>query len=142
VNALASALKMRALISAPAETDTSTVFELSNVAVSEGPFGTVDGVQLVAEFQSPVAGLTVHLALPALRVVSAVNRKDPPQSRVRTNIRKDLIGVFIDLVPSWGLSDCDDAIAAAFFYLALAEKGKLNRRQCERSKSSRKAIHF
>jgi hypothetical protein len=33
--------------------------------VSDGPLGTVTGVQLVAVFQSPVAGLGLHVALAA-----------------------------------------------------------------------------
>jgi hypothetical protein len=36
-----------------------------NVAVSEGPFGTVAGVQLAAVFQSPFVGLRFQVALPA-----------------------------------------------------------------------------
>lgn len=44
-----------------------TIFETPNVAVSAGPLGTVIGVQLVGVFQSPVAGLGSHEALPARR---------------------------------------------------------------------------
>src|SRR5439155_9886104 len=41
------------------------VFEFGNVAVSVGPLGTVCGIQLAALFQSSLAGLTFHIALPA-----------------------------------------------------------------------------
>ena len=44
---------------------TSVVLEVANVAVSRGELGTVDGVQFVAVFQSPVAGLVPQVALPA-----------------------------------------------------------------------------
>ena len=47
------------------ESATSVVLEVANVAVSRGELGTVDGVQFVAVFQSPVAGLVPQVALPA-----------------------------------------------------------------------------
>jgi len=48
-----------------AERETPVVLEVANVAVSEGPFGIVCGIQFVAVFQSPDAGLAFHVALPA-----------------------------------------------------------------------------
>ena len=39
------------------------ILEDANVAVSEGPSGMVEGIQLAAWFQSPVAGLIFHVAL-------------------------------------------------------------------------------
>jgi len=48
-----------------AESETPVVFDTSNVAVSDDPFGTVDGVQFAAVFQSPLMGLRFHVALPA-----------------------------------------------------------------------------
>src|SRR5262249_18047961 len=127
VNALASALKLRALISVPAEQDTSVVFEAPNVAVSEGPFGTVAGVQLAAVFQSLLPGLRIQLALPAWSVVIAVSSKAPLQSRARRNNGRALVGVFIGLILCWG---CETAMMPSqppLFYLASTEKGKLNR---------------
>jgi hypothetical protein len=40
------------------------IFDVGNVAMSLGPFGTVCGVQLSAVFQSLLEGLTFHMALP------------------------------------------------------------------------------
>jgi hypothetical protein len=39
--------------------------EVANVALSEGPFGTVCGDQLLAVFQSELDGLLPQVALPA-----------------------------------------------------------------------------
>ena len=52
-------------------TKTSATFEISRVAISCAPFGTVAGVQLPAVFQSLLVGLRVHVALPA-RLVPAL----------------------------------------------------------------------
>ena len=41
------------------------MLEVANVAISERPFGTVAGVQLVAVFQSPLGGVRFQVALPA-----------------------------------------------------------------------------
>ena len=56
VNALAPALNTMPLTSVMAERETLVVLEKANVAVSEGPLGTVAGIQLRAVFQSPLAG--------------------------------------------------------------------------------------
>ena len=48
-----------------ARIETSVTPEEANVAVSEGPFGTVAGVQLAAVVQSPLVGLRFHMALSA-----------------------------------------------------------------------------
>ena len=45
--------------------NTSVVFERPKVAMSVEALGTVIGVQFVAVFQSPEAGLWFHVALPA-----------------------------------------------------------------------------
>lgn len=63
--ALALAPKTIALTVTGLESETAGVLETSNVAVSRDEFGTVFGVQFVAVFQSPVAGLALHVALPA-----------------------------------------------------------------------------
>ncbi len=55
-------------------TVTLVVLEVPNVAVSANPLGTVDGVQLLAVFQSPVAGLVFHVALPAKLLLAVVSR--------------------------------------------------------------------
>ena len=65
VNALAPGLNTMPFTSVLAERETPVVFEAANVAVSEGPLGTVGGVQFAALFQSPAAGLVFHVALPA-----------------------------------------------------------------------------
>jgi hypothetical protein len=47
------------------EMETLVVLDVANVAVSEGPLGTVGGVQLLAVFQSPETGFVFHVALSA-----------------------------------------------------------------------------
>ena len=56
--ALAAGLNTIPFTSTVAENETSVVFEVANVAVSDGPLGTVSGVQLVAVFQSPLVGFS------------------------------------------------------------------------------------
>jgi len=63
VNALA--LNTMPLTSVAAERETPVILEDANVAVSPEPLGGPPTVQLPAVFQSPVAGLAFHLALPA-----------------------------------------------------------------------------
>lgn len=65
INLLAPGLKTMLLASVLAERKTPVVFEMSNVAVSAGPLGTVFGVQLAAVFQSPLVGSSCQVALPA-----------------------------------------------------------------------------
>jgi hypothetical protein len=45
-------------------------------AVSDDPFGTVDGFQLLAVFQSAESGLVFHVALPAWLVCPLSNKTD------------------------------------------------------------------
>src|SRR5205814_10182765 len=54
VNALAPVLKTMLLTSVLSERKTPVVFEKANVAVSDGPLGMVDPIQLAAWFQLPV----------------------------------------------------------------------------------------
>lgn len=61
----ASEPKTTPFASVTAERKTFVVLERLKVAVSEGPFGTVAGVQFAALFQSPLVGLRFHVALPA-----------------------------------------------------------------------------
>ena len=65
VKALAPGLNWIPLTSVGPEMEMPVVLETANWAVSAGPFGTVAGVQLAAVFQSPLAGLRFHVALPA-----------------------------------------------------------------------------
>ena len=65
LNALAPALNTRSLTSVLADVETLVLLEVAKVAVSAGPFGGLLGVQLVALFQSPVAGVAFQVALPA-----------------------------------------------------------------------------
>ena len=75
VNALAPALNTMPLTSVGlAEMETLVILEDANVAVSDGPLGGPPAVQFVAVFQSPVAGLANHVALPAW-LVCVLSRK-------------------------------------------------------------------
>ena len=65
VNPAAPELKTMSLTVVLAETETALILEKPNVAISAGPLGTVRGVQLAALFQSPLIGLSRHVALPA-----------------------------------------------------------------------------
>ena len=65
VNALAPALNTMPFTSVLAERESAVFVDVLNVAVSDGLLGTVRGIQLFAVFQSPVAGLAFHVALPA-----------------------------------------------------------------------------
>jgi hypothetical protein len=56
------------LTSIGAEIETAVLLEVAKVATSEAPLGTVLGVQLVAVFQSLLAGFAFHVALPAWAV--------------------------------------------------------------------------
>ena len=65
LNALAPGLNTTLLTCVVAEMETEVILEISNVAVSEGPLGTVAGVQLAGLFQSLSTGLAFHVALSA-----------------------------------------------------------------------------
>src|SRR5438477_3467865 len=65
LNPLAPELKITALTSVNCLTVRFIVAETAKVAVSAGLLGTVAGVQFEAVFQSPLAGLAFHVALPA-----------------------------------------------------------------------------
>src|SRR5262245_26090088 len=80
VKGLASGWKTMLSSVMPLETLTFVWFETPKVATSEGPFGTVAGFQLAAVFQSPVAGVCCHVALPAK------TRPALPQNRARVAI--------------------------------------------------------
>ena len=65
VKALPPELNWTRLASVLAEMEMPVVLETANRAVSVEPLGRDAGVQLVAVFQSPLAGLARHLAPPA-----------------------------------------------------------------------------
>jgi hypothetical protein len=56
-------------------------FDISKVAMSSGPLGTVAGVQLAAVFQSPLAGLRFQVALPAWAGTFGISTSNPHKSR-------------------------------------------------------------
>jgi hypothetical protein len=74
VNALAPALNTMPFASVLPAVETPVVLEKPNVAVSDDPLGTVAGAQLLAVFQSPVAGLANHVALPAKLLLAVESR--------------------------------------------------------------------
>jgi hypothetical protein len=60
----APAVKLIALTSTDRKSEIAVRLETLKVATSDGPLGTVAGVQFVAVFQTPVAGFRSHVALP------------------------------------------------------------------------------
>ena len=64
-NGLAPASKAMLFTSVFAVSEMLVVVETSKVAVSNGPLGTVSGVQFAGAFQSLLVGLRSHVALPA-----------------------------------------------------------------------------
>ena len=83
VKALAPELKtilLTRVLAELAEIETSTTLDTSKVAISEGPFGTVAGVQLADVFQSPSVGFKFQVALPP-RATSSLRQ------RIRNNER-------------------------------------------------------
>src|SRR5712692_10262190 len=93
VNGLASPAKTSSFTSIPPkfEMEMLVVFESAKVAISAGPFGTVEGVQFAAVFQLPLIGLRFHVALPAWLVPALMATK-----KVSRRIRM-MDPVFIDL---------------------------------------------
>lgn len=85
VNALAPGLNTMPFTSVLAEMETPLVLEDANVAVSNGPLGMVGGVQFAAWFQSPVAGLVFQVALPANKVLLAVESRSSHIAAVINN---------------------------------------------------------
>src|SRR5712691_5339060 len=64
----------------------AVVFEAPNVAMSDGPLGTVLGVQLAPVFQLPFVGFRFHVALPA-EANCALNTPSEAMSR---RVRREL----------------------------------------------------
>jgi hypothetical protein len=74
VKGLAPASKTIPLTSVLADREMSVTLDPANVAVSEGPLGIFRGVQLPAVFQSPLAGLAFHVALPEKLLLAVESR--------------------------------------------------------------------
>jgi len=83
VNALPPALNTIPLTCVLAERETPVLLEVAKVAVSADPLGGPPAVQLPAVFQSPVAGLAFHVALPAKLLLAVENRSDSMAAAVR-----------------------------------------------------------
>src|SRR4029077_20748886 len=66
VYAEAAGVNVTPLTSVFSEIERAVVLDKSKKAVSDGPFGTVVGIQLAPVFQSPEPGLRAHIALPPL----------------------------------------------------------------------------
>jgi len=91
VNALPPELNTVPLTSVLADRDTVVISEVAKKAVSDGPLGGPPAVQFVAVFQSPVAELANHVALPAklllavkirsVRMAAAAGRKAQARKR-------------------------------------------------------------
>jgi hypothetical protein len=65
VNALAPELNTMPFTSVFADKETAVRLLVANVAVSDGPLGTVEPVQFAAWFQLPDVGFCFHVALSA-----------------------------------------------------------------------------
>jgi hypothetical protein len=71
-----------------AEIETEMTCERPKVAISEGPLGTVAGVQLAAVFQTLLTGSRFHVALPAWR----------SRMKAEVRVKKIISSVFIKRV--------------------------------------------
>ncbi len=65
----------------------AVILEVAKKAVSDGPLGGPPAVQLVAVFQSPVAGLANQVALPAKLLCAVESRSDRMAAAVRRRAR-------------------------------------------------------
>ncbi len=65
VKVLAPGLKTISLTFVGADSVTLVLFDEPKVAVSDEPLGMIDGIQLLAVFQSREPGFVCHVALPA-----------------------------------------------------------------------------
>ena len=77
VKALAPAVKSIAFTSTEPKMVTAVELETLNVATSDGPFGTVRGVQLLAWFQPSVAGFRFQVAVPPCAKGRAQAKRQP-----------------------------------------------------------------
>ncbi len=110
VNGLAPVLKTMPFASVLAEKETPVVFEVRKVATSAAPLGTVVGAQVVAVFQSPLTGLSLHVALPAWLLCPLSNKTITARSpAVNVALKKrvsapdlDVAGCFF-MVGFWSL---------------------------------------
>ena len=87
VNALPAALNTVPLTSVLADSEMAVLLEVAKKAVSDGPLGGPPAVQFVAVFQSPVAGLVNHVALPAKVLLAIESRSGKMAAAVRRRAR-------------------------------------------------------
>src|SRR4051794_31497318 len=73
------------------DTETVVIEEVENVAVSANPLGMVVGVQFVAVFQMPVAGLDSQVASPALAGMARIRLARPKEETTTRNLQNVLI---------------------------------------------------
>ena len=83
VNALAPELNTMTFTSVLADRETPVILEVAKKAMSDGPLGGPPAVQFVAVFQSPVAGLANHVALPAKLLLAVESRSGRMAAAVR-----------------------------------------------------------
>jgi hypothetical protein len=91
VNVLAPASKTIPFSVTLDERETLVTLEDSKVAISDGPFGTVGGVQLPGVFQSPLAGLRFQVALPASNAMGFNKIRRPAKPTGDSSRRMDFI---------------------------------------------------
>src|SRR5260370_40745328 len=70
---------------------TSVTFDVPNVATSDVPFGTVFGLQFAAVFQSPLAGVFGHVALPATDFRCTTKNRSAAGTRKTSLTKKGVI---------------------------------------------------
>jgi hypothetical protein len=100
VKALAPELNTISFTSVLAERETPVILDALNVAVSEGPFGTDDGVQFAAVFQSPELGLVFHVALPA-KAPSVAETASAANIASRRNVRGNILVLCVNSFMSY-----------------------------------------
>jgi hypothetical protein len=64
---------------------TPVTFDGPKLATSDGPLGTMAGIQFAAVFQSPLEGFVLHVALPA-RQCRCATRDSSAAAIVRVNL--------------------------------------------------------
>ena len=126
VNTLALALNTMPFTSVLAEMDTPVVLENANVAVSNGPLGTVEPVQFAAWFQSPVAGLVFHVALLAKMLLAVENRS----SNIATVTTK--CGEYKRRCRESTTSVVDEEKLMVFFIILISQMTGASPRRCRR----------
>ena len=93
-NGLAPASKTMLFTSVFGLSEMLVVVETSKVAVSNGPLGTLFGVQLAGVFQSPEVGLRFQVALPAWAGAFMTSKSNPHRSRADSGGEESSSGSF------------------------------------------------